>query len=310
MKTTINRRIYLAEEMRLGRPLAAGLSFSLPASGSEQFQEVQPWLDLLQKGTFSAESLKYLPLSYQTTDAWFDMISSSASKGMTWLHALHIGINLAERGGVEAPRQYFQTSVDALKNPIAYRCLGVLSPNYETAWSYYDLAWSVLHSDFTADPAYDRLTANLVMEMSFFLQQTGWLELSEWFLAEVPPEHRGIDAYVTLQVKYMLSESQYDGALSLLGKNCFPTYAKARDDLVNMWFAAQEGLARLQKVAASGDEGASLNALERHQARVKNPPPESIGCQYAAEVGVDTVFYNCCYCFTLYSSFQFCSTYW
>ena len=53
---------------------------------------------------------------------------------MTWLHALHIGVNLAERGDVDLPRQYFQLSTDMKSNPVALRCLAVLSPTYEAAW--------------------------------------------------------------------------------------------------------------------------------------------------------------------------------
>jgi hypothetical protein len=81
----------------------------------------------------------------------------------------------------------------------------------------------------------------------------------------------------------MLFKEDYSTAINVLGKNCFPTYAKARDDLINMWNLAQEGAAKQQKAALSG-ASSSLTALERHQARVKNPPPENIGCQYAAEV--------------------------
>jgi hypothetical protein len=91
------------------------------------------------------------------------------------------------------------------------------------------------------------------------------------------------------------------------GKECFPTYAKARDDLISMWNSAQEGIAYQKKnanvlslpsfpssgsdqpsAAASGralgnGEAVPLTPLEKHKARVENPVPENIGCQYAAE---------------------------
>jgi hypothetical protein len=252
---------------------------------------------LLEQKTFSTETLSKVPLSYQTTDAWYDLIAASAgltgkveklpidtSSGLlTWLHALHIGINLAERGDVSVPIEYFKVSAEMKPNPIAYRCLAVLSSTYEASWGYYEMAWTTLHRDFVNDPAYNRLVSNMVMEISFFLQQTGWNDIIHWFIDQVPSEHRDIDAYITLEVKYLLFKEDYSSAINILGKNCFPTYAKARDDLINMWNSAQEGLAKQQKSASSGMPS-SLNALERHQARVRNPPPENIGCQYAAEV--------------------------
>ena len=133
------------------------------------------------------------------------------------------------------------------------------------------------------------------------MQQTEWYESYSWFLNEVPTQNRNLDAYVTLQTKYLLYVKDYAAAVSLLGKNCFPTYAKARDDLINMWFLGQEGLALLQKQSVSPDTQ-SLNALERHQARIKNPPPDNIGCQYAAEVNNFRLFLFKTHTHNLYKS--------
>jgi len=165
--------------MRLGKKLAPGLTFTLPEKGTALYFEAQPWLELLQSGTFSKETLGQMPTSYQTTDPWYEMLKKSAegpdkdSSGMTWLHALLLGINSAERGEIDEPRKYFEISLSLKPNPVAARCLAVLSKSYEEAWPYYETAWHVLHTEFSADPSFDRLSANLVTEMSFFLQQTG-----------------------------------------------------------------------------------------------------------------------------------------
>lgn len=44
---------------------------------------------------------------------------------------------------------------------------------------------------------------------------------------------------------------------------------------MDAWNAAQEGLAQQKK-------GSALTYVEKHQARVSNPIPENIGCQYAS----------------------------
>lgn len=112
------------EEMLLGRPLAPGLKFTLPAVGEEGYEEAQPWVELLQQGTFSADTLSKMPLSYQTTDRWLAVLQKSANTyGMTWLHALHIGIALTERGNIAEPVSLFQMSYTLKPNPVAARCL-------------------------------------------------------------------------------------------------------------------------------------------------------------------------------------------
>ena len=266
------------EELRLGKRLAPGLVFTPPEKGTLAYKEAQPWIELVQEGTFSAETLSKLPLSYQTTNPWLDLITQSADQhGMTWLHALHIGIGLTERGIVTQSIEMFELSMKLKPNPIAARCLGVLQTTYEDAWVHYEQAWSILQSSYQHDiDAYYRLTDNLVTEMSFFLQQQLWYDKMSQFLIMVPEAHRELDAYVTMQTKVLLHNKQYGDAKAILGKYCFPTYAKARDDLMNMWNTAVVGLAQEKK----GDT--ALTYVEQHQARVKSPVPDNIGCQYAS----------------------------
>jgi hypothetical protein len=272
------------EELRLGHPIAPGLKFTAPVPGTLGYKEAQPWIELVTTGKFSAETLSKLPLSYQTTDAWYALIQESATKhGMTWLHALHLGVNSAERGNVEEPLVYFRRSAELFPNPIAYRCIAVLQSTSESAWPYFEHAWANLHTSFKGDTdAYDRLTRNLVNEMSFFLQQAQWYDVIPSFAATVPSEHQQIDAFITMNIKLALHKEDFATAQSVLGKECFPTYAKARDDLMAMWNTATEGLAMQAK-------GSSLSSVEKHRARISNPVPENIGCQYASEVS-DLIF--------------------
>jgi len=62
-----------------------------------------------------------------------------------------------------------------------------------------------------------------------------------WFVSEVPTVHRNLDAYITMNVKLLLHDGSFEEAATILGKECFPTYAKARNDLMTMWNSAQEG---------------------------------------------------------------------
>jgi len=271
------------EEMLLGQPLAPGLTFTLPKDNTTiTYWEMQPWLELLTTGAFSAHTLNNLPISYQTTDRWMQLLQKSIDQqGMTWLHALHMGVMLTERGNIEEPRALFAKSMALKANPLAARNLAVLCTSQEDAWAFYQQAWSILHSDFTHDTqAYHRLTLNLITEISFFLQQNAWYDRMQWFIHEVVSnkylKEVEIDAFVTMVIKDQLYQGKYEDALKELGSHCFPTYAKARSDLMAMWNQAVEG-------KAAQEAGHKLTALERHRARMASPIPDNIGCQYASE---------------------------
>lgn len=288
------------QEQLLGQPLTKGLVFTMPdasaakaaakAGAEADFRaaEAQPWKELLADGTFSAASLQLLPVSYQTTDLWLRAIEASAeehSSGMTWLHALHMGVAYTERGEVDRPRELFLKSMALRPNPIAARCLAVLSQNAQEAWPYYQLAWQLSQEEFAADVSYERLTVNLVSEMSFFLQQEQWYDAMARYAQEFQsalaalPSAPSVDALITMAVKVQLHQQQYDDAITVLGAECFPTYAKARADLMDMWNEAVEGRAAQQKQ----QQLEQLSAKERHQARMQSPIPDNIGCEYASE---------------------------
>lgn len=201
---------------------------------------------------------------------------------MTWLHALYISIAHIERGAVEYPLQLLTTSMTLKANPVAARCLAVLQSTAEEAWPFFEQAWSIAQTEYTADPAYKRITLNLVTEISFFLQQELWYDKMEAFGKTVEEGNylggMNSDAFVTMRIKTMLNNKQNVEALSTLSSNCFPTYAKARDDLMNMWNTGVMGVAQQKKGALP------LTYVEKHQARVGNPIPDNIGCQYASEV--------------------------
>lgn len=268
------------EELRLGRKMVEGLSFELPpSSDTTAYAEVRPWVELVKEGTFSEKTLTVMPTSYQTTDSWYELLQKSALEhSATWMHHLFLGIARAERGDIKEPLEHFKASLELKPNPVAARCVAVLQQTAEDAWPYYEQAWKILHEDFVEDPSYERLTANLVTEMSFFLQQSGWYDTMQQFLVAVPEQHRGLDAYLTMQIKVNLNNNEYDAAASILGKECFPTYGSARSDLMDMWNTAQVGIAQQKK-----GHDAELTNVEKHQARVRNPVPENIGCKYASE---------------------------
>jgi len=179
------------------------------------------------------------------------------------------------------PVELFTQSYAAKPNPIAARNLAVMQSTPEAAWPYYKQAWANLHADWKHDEVYNRLTLNLITEISFFLQQELWYDEMAIFIEDVT-SHKylasyTVDAFVTMEIKYYLYNSQFQKAKDLLASNCFPTYAKARSDLMSFWNTAVEGLAQQAK------GNVPLTYVEKHQTRLAHRIPDNIGCQYASE---------------------------
>eukprot|EP01032_Pedospumella_encystans_P025857 gene25857-29211_t len=91
---------------------------------------------------------------------------------------------------------------------IAARCIAVLQSTPEAAWPYFQQAWDVAHKDYTTDPAYKRISLNLVTEISFLLQQELWYDKMEAFMILVTTgnylQGQNSDAFTTMSIKVKL----------------------------------------------------------------------------------------------------------
>ena len=277
------------------------LKFELPTDTSTiEYLEIQPWLQLLQKGTFESDILQLIPLSYQTTDAWMDLIYTSGDKyQMTWLHYLHLGIGSTERGNSQLPLELLHKSISLQPTAIGYRCIAVLQSDDNQAWEYYQLAYknlfdsnSLYNSEKNSNALY-RTTRNLIVEICNFLQERQWYSTLDAFLHTVPIEHTDLDLYLSSKVHTLLYKGKtsssssslsvaleyYEEAITLLKKHCFATYAGARDDLMAMWNDAVIG----RETILQNKVNEGLSPVEKHKTRMKYMIPDNIGCKYATE---------------------------
>ena len=266
------------EEKIRGKQLNPALEFVVTTADDADYELTQPFVDLLDIGYFSEETLGKTPLTYQTTDEWYNIISDSASKyGMTWLHALHLGVILTERGEVSSSRNMFTTSLQLNpNNVISIRNLAVLSSTTTDAWGYYSQALTLLfnkaESAVNANDTplvYTRLSTNLVNEVSIFLYSqsaSSWYNVWAEFINLVPKDLYYLDNFIRLQCNYYNYIQQYQLTIDLLSSNCFPTYATDRQYLMTLWVAATEGLTNAQ------------SALDKHRTHMAMPIPENIGC--------------------------------
>ena len=144
--------------------------------------EIRPWLELLESGTFSNDTLSptYVPLSYMVTSHWEELLETSAKEhGETHVHLLHLGVIAAERLDVERALDLFTRSIKLVPTAIAYRCLAALALDPIESWGHYRSSWKLALQASSGDGhnlqhAMD-LQRQLVGEMALFLTTVSML---------------------------------------------------------------------------------------------------------------------------------------
>jgi hypothetical protein len=278
----------LRESEGLKPKMAPGARFDLVED-----DETRPWVELLRDGTFSEQTLARLPTSYQVSEAWRLRLEKSATRSETWLHHLHLGIIAAEVGMIQEPIARFTASFKLRPNAVAARNLALLQKTPEAAYEWFLKAWKIAKVTDKQDPLAARLFLNLGAEISQFLQsQTDakWVTALAEFLVDIDAAYadgtipadshlRKSDQVLTAQIKVHLSEIKGAGrqpaeAVKVLARECFPTYGKARKELIAYWQEAHYQL----KIA---EVGRPLTQVEKRNVRVNNKAPRNIGCPYA-----------------------------
>jgi hypothetical protein len=212
-------------------PLTRSTYFDL----DKQDPLVQPWVELMDTGTFSTETLSLLPVSYQVRPEWISLLAATPVKNMTWLHQLHLAIYEAELGQVDSPRSRFQASLSLNPvNPIAARCLARLSSTPADAEQHYLSAYGMLSKLSPADPSLRRIYRNLVTEICFFYQTYSMPDQLSRFIAGLPNQYDldSLDAVLLGKIIVALWQNDPNTAISILSGNCFPTFGSDRGKLM------------------------------------------------------------------------------
>ena len=170
-----------ADLLHIGHPWGALqgelVKGSVPSSmhfhvGASYDEEVQPWMELLKSGTFSAQTLvQSAPLSYMVSAHWAEVLTKSvAAHGATWLHDLYLGVIAAERLDVPRAMTLFEQSVTKKKTAVGYRNLGALGKNQADPTlrcAAYKQAWELALLDTSAPGL--RMQYSLAGEYALFL---------------------------------------------------------------------------------------------------------------------------------------------
>ena len=237
----------LISETGVSESTAPGCPFPEPTAD----RETAPWLELLQTGTFSKESLSMVPVNFEVSDEWVPLLQVAVDVGKaTWLHLLFLGTHALEVGNAQLATTLLEKSMTLQPSVHASRNLAIIAPTQDTAIQFYNEAWSLWQKlDPEIDPNVAQLGADLAGEMcGWLLGNERWKELED-FLETL--QNSGSlaqtfllkDRVLHAQASIAVHNRQYNTAISILRSHCFPTYGSLRANLLALWWSAQKGRA-------------------------------------------------------------------
>jgi len=254
------------QERMTGKKLAASTLFSL----DENDEQIQQWLELINTGTFSENTLNQLiPKSYLIAEDWQQLIENSTKNHVpSWLHYLHEGVAQAEAGFIGQAINYFTMSINLKPNPVAYRNLALLVSPYDQSYKYFMEAWSLIS---LSNPNTDDIATNLASEIALFLVDINDYTHLDEFLKNVPsrPPFDTRDHLIVARAMAALHHQDYKTVISILQNSQFPSLGNRRKQVVSMW---NEACYMQEQVKL----GRPLTPVDRHLVRLNNPVPRNI----------------------------------
>ena len=130
-------------------PLFPGLTFDVDAKAHP---ESRAWIELVQSGTFSAETLaEASPVSWAVDDKWVRILRTSAMRyGTTWLHELHLAVCAHHRGNTKEALELYGKSFDLKPSVVAARGLALLNSSLPEALAWYNRSFALAVAEWRA----------------------------------------------------------------------------------------------------------------------------------------------------------------
>eukprot|EP00966_Prymnesium_polylepis_P269267 6220539-Prymnesium_polylepis.2 len=103
---------------------------------------MRPCIELLENATFSAETLRRVPVNFEVGDAWVSLLTASLAAGHeTYLHHLYLGTHALEVGNAAGARERPQRANSLHPSVHAARALTMLAPTADSASELFHVAW-------------------------------------------------------------------------------------------------------------------------------------------------------------------------
>lgn len=241
-------------EKMTGRTISPGLVFETNCTVE------RPFLEILESGVFSEQTLQQPPQSWAVSDRWISVLEKSQAQQNTWLHDLLLGVARLDRGESEQARRLFESSVQLKDSYLANRHLALVAQqagDIEKAKNLYFKAWEKSEN-----------SVNLAVEICKFLQQENLLGDLDTFIKQLPESARRNERVQLTLAHICLNDGRLDQLREIL-RGEFCTIRENETLLTDLWFELHIKEAEIRK-------GSSLTEAQRIEVMQQSPPPREI----------------------------------
>ena len=217
-----------------------------------------PWDSLVEEGHFGDPAHVPIPDSWALSRRWCDLLKkSAAAHGLSWLHAMALGIAAHDRGAYREAQGYYAQSLQTKPSWLGWRQMALLYPTTAEQKNAYFQAL-----DMPGAPA------ALFAEMAAFLISRQDFQGAKAFLDSLTPSMRESEPLRIAQAR-VAAHAQDWAQLAVLLDFPFATIREGDSVLHNLWFA-------LQKAAYTAHHQDSSKALSWQEWMAVHPLPRHL----------------------------------
>ncbi|MBN9335826.1 DUF5107 domain-containing protein [Devosia sp.] len=222
------------QERLTGKPLAAGLDFSVAAAGDY-------WDDLAQGRAVAPSNLTDMPVGVAVSRLWIERIREGDP---TWVGELMLATAALDRGERHVAAQHVAQSLALKPNWAAYRLEALLADDRDTKVNSYLRAWN----GGDAPPA-------LAVEIAQYFGAASLSAELKAFVEALPAPIRSNERIVLARAVVAANEGDLDELERLLFDRPFATIREGETLLSDLWARLRRGRLEAQlKRAASAEE--------------------------------------------------------
>jgi len=212
------------QELLLGKPLAAGLDFTIDRPSD-------CWDDLAQGVAVAAQNLATVPDGIVVSPLWTARVAANAkAHGETWIHPLILAVASLDRGDKAAAKAEVERSLALKPSWLAYRLRALLATPIDAASEDYRRAWQV----GDAPP-------ELAVEVATHFMQAGRSADLKLFVDALPAEVRDNERIIIARALVAANDGQFDELERLLFSRQFASIREGETLLSDLWVRLRRG---------------------------------------------------------------------
>lgn len=242
------------QEKLLQRPLSVSMNFAVP----EKSHSTSPWDALVESGHFGDPDALCLPADWVVSARWCQALATSAAKqGMSWLHALALGIAAQNRGDLEEAREAYSKSLQCKQTWLAWRQIALVHSDLSEQKAAYLQALTMKEAPI-----------QLYMEVIDFLIAHNHFAAAKSLLSQQTSSAKQHERLRMAQARIAAQEEDWEQLACLLDFP-FASIREGETSLHDLWCL-------LQKAAYRRYQDAGATDLSWHEWWARHPIPRNL----------------------------------